>query len=79
MAKQKETPTQEELRRLRSLDRHTATAEVGDYIFVYIEEKEKYKVRIYGGGKNGEEHTPAKPLSKEGLETWATIWNYENG
>ena len=71
--------TKKELNRFQSLDGHTATVERGDYIFLYIEEKEKCIVRVYGGGRNGEEHTPTKPLSKEGLETWATIWNYENG
>ncbi len=68
-----------ELSRLQSLDRHTATTNVGNYLFVYIEDSDGPTVRIYGGGRNGEEHIPTKKLSKEGLETWATIWNYENG
>ena len=68
------TEAEKELKRLQSLDRHTATFERGDYIFVYIEERGSYKVRIYGDSLNGEEHIPQKPLSKEALETWAVIW-----
>ena len=68
-----------ELSRLQSLDRHTATHELGDYIFVYIEENGKCKVRIYGGGANGIEEHPTKLLSKQALETWAVCWLHDNG
>lgn len=66
-----------ELSRLQSLDRHTATVELGDYIFVYIEENGKCKVRIYGDDR--EEHTLTKLLSKQAFETWAVCWLHDNG